>query len=123
MYPYSYAISLCIAHPGIDSVVVSETLKLPCHPVAPTLHSYWRHRYHTPGDSGCAAFITNTLARLEQHAEFFQRIRAAGGKIEFFVGLASDKNFGDIFPHETLALLGRLQIDLSLDIYPGNQVV
>jgi hypothetical protein len=120
MYPFSYAVSLRIWHPEIDAALISDTLKLPSHPVAPGLRSFWRHRYDNPQDSECAAFIYNAAAALKDHSEFFRRIRAAGGRIEFFIGWGSKRNFGDVFPHETLALLALLQVDLSFDIYPDR---
>lgn len=118
MHSFSYVVSLRIRHPGIDAATIDQTLKLPSHLVAPARSFYWRHRYDTPQDSECAIFIGRAAAALQEHAQFFQCIRAAGGSVEFFVGWGSERNFGDVFPHETLALLAHLQIDLSFDVYP-----
>jgi hypothetical protein len=56
-----------------------------------------------------------------QLAEFFNKVRADGGKAEFFVGLFSDENVViDIEP----PLLGRLShagLGICLDYYPWKR--
>jgi hypothetical protein len=118
MHPFRYAVSLRISHPGIDASVVSDTLGLVSKRTSPAIPSIWTHAYDVPHDSECAAFIESAASALQPHATFLRRIRAGGGRVEFFVGWFGDKNFGDTFPHGTLALLAQLQIDLSFDVYP-----
>jgi hypothetical protein len=118
MHPFRSAVSLRIWHPKIDASVVTATLGLASKRTSPAVPSFWTHDYNAPQDSECAAFIHSAASALQQHAVFFQRIRAAGGRVEFFVGWFGDKNFGDTFPHATLALLAQLQVDLSFDVYP-----
>jgi hypothetical protein len=64
-------------------------------------------------------FLTEQLARLKKVEKYFRHIRKTGGRIEFFVGLFSEKNMGAEVPSSLLATMGKLGIDLSLDIYPG----
>lgn len=56
-----------------------------------------------------------------QHAEFFNKVRAEGGKAEFFIGLFSDENIVvDIEP----SLMGRLAhagLGICLDYYPWKR--
>ena len=118
MYPYCYAVSLRIWHPGVDAQVVADTLGLASHPTAPSVQSFWRHQYDVPQDGECAAFIAAAAAALQPHAAFFEQLRSAGGRAEFFIGWFGDKNFGDTFRHTTLALLAELRIDVSVDVYP-----
>jgi hypothetical protein len=63
-------------------------------------------------------FLTEQLARLKKVEKYFRHIRKTGGRIEFFVGLFSEKNMGAQVPSSLLATMGKLGIDLSLDIYP-----
>jgi hypothetical protein len=123
MHPFRYAISLRIWHPQIDAATVSDTLGLSPKRTSPAVSSFWTHGYEVPQDSECAKFIHSVGSALQQHRAFFQRIRAAGGRVEFFVGWFGDKNFGDTFPHATLALLAQLQVDLSFDVYPDAEQV
>src|SRR5947209_17345055 len=109
MHPFRYAVSLRISHPGIDASVVSETLGLASKRTSPGISSSWTHGYGGPQDSECGGFIHSTASALQQHAAFLQRIRAAAGRVELFVGWFGDRNFGDTFPHATLSLLAQLQ--------------
>jgi hypothetical protein len=118
MHPFRYAVSLRVWHPDVEAGVVTDTLGLAPKHTSPAVSSFWTHGYDVPQDSECAAFIHSAASALQPHAAFLRQIRAAGGRIEFFVGWFGDKNFGDTFPHATLALLAELQIDLSLDVYP-----
>ena len=118
MYPFRYALSLRVWHPQIDAAVVTDTLALAPKRTSPAVPSYWTHGYEVAQDSECAAFIHSIALALQQHAAFFRRVRAAGGRVEFFIGWFGDRNFGDTFSHATFGLLAELQIDLSFDVYP-----
>lgn len=63
-------------------------------------------------------FLAKQLVRLKKAEKHFRPIRKTGGRIEFFVGLFCDKNMGAEIPSSVLAAMGKLGIDLSLDIYP-----
>ena len=118
MHPFRYAVSLRIWHPQIDASAVSDTLGLAPKRTSPSVPSFWTHAYEVPQDNECAAFIYSAASALRQHTDFFKRVRASGGRAEFFVGWFGDKNFGDSFSHATLSVLAELQIDLSFDVYP-----
>jgi hypothetical protein len=123
MYSFTYVVTLRIWHPGIDAASIVDTLGLASHPVAPGRSSYWRHRYQTNQDCECAAFVRDAARSMMVHSDFLHRIRSTGGRVEFFIGWASERNFGDTFPHDTLALLAHLQIDLSFDVYPDREQI
>ncbi len=90
-------------------------------------HSYWTSSTIAEGewrsdDSGVAGQeVTSALERLLDdllpHREFLHRLRAEGGRAEFFIGWFFDGNSGDVFDCELLARLADLKIDLSLDMY------
>jgi hypothetical protein len=118
MHPFRYVVSLRIWHPQIDASVVSDTLGLGAKRTSPAVPFFWTHAYD-PHDHECAAFVHSAASALRPHAAFFQRIRASGGRSEFFVGWFGDRNVGDTFSHATLSLLAELEIGLSFDVYPG----
>ena len=61
--------------------------------------------------------IERIVTDLQKHESLFCRIREDGGCIEFFVGWFSTGNSGETFSSDLLRKLGKLQIDLSLDVY------
>jgi hypothetical protein len=65
--------------------------------------------------------IHDSLKRFVHCRSFLHRIRAEGGRVEFFIGWFFDNQSGEVLTHQCLALAGDLQIDLSFDIYPPEQ--
>jgi Domain of unknown function (DUF4279) len=62
--------------------------------------------------------IDDLLKGLVRHRSFLHQIRAEGGSAELFVGWFFENQSGGVLTHQSLALAGDLQIDLSFDIYP-----
>lgn len=62
-------------------------------------------------------FIDQQARGFIAHKELFQEIQKGSARTEFFIGWFGPGNFGEIFGSDTLALMGELGIDLSLDIY------
>jgi len=58
--------------------------------------------------------ITDELAC---HHNFFSHITENKGRVEFFIGWYSNKNSGSCFSYKLLEKLGRLKINLALDVY------
>jgi hypothetical protein len=84
--------------------------------------TYWAAELHREKNllsrkTGLEDFLTEQLGRLKKMEKYFRHIRKTGGRIEFFVGLFCDKNMGVEVPSSLLAAMGKLGIDLSLDIY------
>ena len=80
--------------------------------------SYWTSPFIPPDDSDLPAFISRTAEELKPHAALFRHIRDTGGSVEFFVGLFADSvNIGITLPHDLMAKLGVMGIDVALDIY------
>src|SRR5262245_41194020 len=108
MNTFRYRVSLRISHPSIDPAIITETLRLepkrtwknaePRKTVAGqplegiNKDSYWYHAYETPDDERCAAFVQSATVALQQHREFFHRLRCEGADIQFFIGLFSSRN-------------------------------
>ena len=139
MYPYRYLVSLRIWHPTINPDSITRKLGMQpfrkrmvgeqrSTPKGNTLQginkdTYWTAELHT-GKSlssrkiALEDFLTDQLARFKKMGKYFGHIRKTGGRIGLFVGLFCDKNMGAEFPSSLLAAMGKLGIDVSLDIYP-----
>jgi len=137
---YRYAVSLRIEHPSIDPAEITSALKLEpfrcwrageprTTPIGKPLSGNWRESYWTsrdiangewPGVSLPTA-LGQVLDRLFAHRGFFHRIRAEGGRTEFFIGWYLEGNTGDVFGCDLLARMADLKIDFSPDIYPLDQ--
>lgn len=65
--------------------------------------------------------IHSSLKELMRRRSFLHRIRAEGGRAEFFIGWFFENQSGDVLSHECMALAGDLQIDLQFDVYPPDQ--
>ena len=139
MYPYRYSVSLRIAHPTVNPDTI--TMKLGIQPFRewmagePRLtpkgqtlkginkETYWvaelnRGKSLLSRKIALEDFLAEQLARFKKMEKYFRHIRKTGGRVEFFVGLFCDKNMGAEFPSSLLATMGKLGIELSLDIYP-----
>jgi len=134
--PYRYQISLRVRHPAMDPAGISAAFRLDpkrcwkagdprMTPVGTPLSGTWRESYWVTDvlDGDCpdktlAVALSELAERFSPHRQFFQKIRAEGGRVEFFVGWYIDGNRGDIFDVTLLGRLADLGINLSLDIYP-----
>jgi hypothetical protein len=139
MYPYKYSVCLRVWHPTINPDTITRKLGLQpsrkwmagearSTPKGNKLkginkETYWTAELHREKSllsrkMALEVFLTEQLARLKKVEKYFRHIRKTGGHIEFFVGLFCDKNMGAEVPSSLLAAMGKLGIDLSLDIYP-----
>jgi len=69
------------------------------------------------GTATFAADIDGALQRLAAHKAFLRRVRAEGGRVEFFVGWYVHSRAGETVSHSTLAEMANLGIDLAFDTY------
>jgi len=139
MYPYKYSVSLRVSHPTVNPDTITQKLGLQpfrkwmagearSTPKGTKLkginrETFWAAELHR-GKSllsqkmALEDFLAEQLVRLKKVEKYFRHIRTTGGRIEFFVGLFCEKNMGAEVPSSLLAAMGKLGIDLSLDIYP-----
>ena len=140
MYPYKYAVSLRVRHPKINPENIAKTLGIP--PTTSWMvgkprvdvkgntssginqETYWaadltKGKSADSRDITLEEYLAKQISRLKKSEKFLKRLRDTGGRIEFFVGLYCDKNTGTDFPSTLLAEMGKLGVDLSLDVFPS----
>lgn len=140
MYPYKYAVSLRVRHPKINPDTITRTVGI--HPFANWMvgkpridvkgnrssginqETYWaadltKEKSMDSREIFLEEYLAKQVGRLKKAEKSFKRLRDTGGRIEIFVGLFCEKNTGTDLPSTVLADMGRLGIDLSLDIFPS----
>jgi len=139
MSEYEFTISLRLRHPSIDPSEITQTLGLtPQHtwkagdarrgPGGGTLEgvyreSYWMGRLmHEPAQSSAQVSVESvllqTLAQLRRSHGFLERLDADGGIAELHVSLFAREDFQLELSAQSLNLLGRLGLAITLDIHP-----
>jgi hypothetical protein len=84
--------------------------------------TYWTARVvDEPDPEGYPIDALERLAaRFFPHKPFFDKIRAEGGQVEFYLNWNVDRNCGDQISPELMGSLADLGVTLSLDIYPPD---
>jgi hypothetical protein len=139
MYPFKYCVSLRLWHPKIDPKKISSVLAMKPRNMwkagevkqtpkgkklkARANSTFWCARLHrehqlNSKEKDLCGLLAKTLSKLDKRKTFLKSFHSTGGKIEFFVGLWGAKNFGGTIPSGLLEAVGKLNIDLALDIYP-----
>lgn len=67
--------------------------------------------------------LDRILVMLMPYRAFFERIRAESGRSEFSIGFWLGDQAGETYPAATLAKMGALGINLSLDNYHDESLV
>lgn len=140
MHPYSYSISLRAWHPSMDPDAITRGLdKVPTRtcragdarstPKGTPLEGTYKETYWyselIPTDGGASIIegledrLSYLAHDLSPRSEFISSLRASGGRVELFIGLYGDRNFGFELPPQTVATLAAIGLALSFDIYPG----
>jgi uncharacterized protein DUF4279 len=138
MNSYQYDISLRVRHPSLDPAEITSALGLnPSRswragearttPKGNPLEGRYSNSYCVVKlgkgrwpDRTLTVVINELLDQLTPHQPLFERIRAQGGTVEFFIGWFFDGSSGDVFDCDLLARMADLKIDLSLDVYPRD---
>jgi hypothetical protein len=68
-------------------------------------------------DSSVSDGLLSAIKMIDNCGCFFDEINQTGGKVEIFLGIFFHSNSGDEIHHDTLSDLGRLGVNLSLDLY------
>ena len=142
MAEYRYCISLRITHPIVDPKEITREIGLEPHvswkvgdprisPKGTSIggirkESYWTAHPHTEKrlhskNMHLEEYIEKLTSDLKTHKEYFAEIRSGGGNIEYFIGLFGAGNIGNVFVSDLLSEIGGLGIDLSFDIYAGEE--
>src|SRR5579864_5176802 len=139
MSEYEFTISLRLRHPTIDPSRITETLGMePQHtwragdarrnPAGQALEgvyreSYWMGRLmEEPQLSSTRlsveSVLLQTLAHLRRSVDFLEQLHAEGGVAELHVSLYAREDFRLELSAESLGLLGRLGLEVVLDVHP-----
>jgi Domain of unknown function (DUF4279) len=139
MSEYEFTVSLRIRHPKIEPFTITETLGIaPQHTwkagdprrnppgedrVGVYRESYWMGRLMdepqlSSGRMSVESVLLQTLTQLRRSQPFFEQLSADGGVAELSVSLFARENFRLELSADTLALLGRLRLAVSLDVQP-----
>ena len=122
-------------HPTKDLAYASSLFEMPCltswtagsprqTPSGQLLsgnnsQSYWcSEQLEFSGESGFEKELAHTIERLASVENHLHDFRASGGKIEIYLQLPGSINNGDTIASEHLKTLGKIGIDLSIEVFP-----
>ncbi len=138
MSTYEFTISLHIRHPTMDPSRITQMLGIePQHawragaprrsPAGEQLDGVYRESYWTArlmDDPQLSAegvsvesVLMQTVSLLHRSHEFLELLSTEGGVAELHVSLFARGDFRLDLPAESVALLGRLRVALSLDVH------
>lgn len=140
MSDYEFTVSLRIRHPTIDPTVITCALGIqPQHSwqagqprcnasaeLGGTHHdSYWIGRLMAEpllsgSDVSVEKIVLQTLNQMRRAQPFLARLHDESGVAELLVSLYARDVFRLDLPSESLALLGRLHLAITLEIHPHS---
>jgi hypothetical protein len=141
MSDYEFTLSLRIRHPRVDPSVITEALGIsPQHTwkagdrrldaagdaiEGSYRESYWMARLMEQPQlasqlQSVEGMLMQTLAQLHRSQPFLEQINAEQGVAELHVSLYAREEFTLQLSVESLALLGRLRLAVTLDIHPHS---
>jgi len=141
MTPYQYVISLRIWHPDMPeeefSKIFGRQAKYSWTVGSPRFSpkgrplggvhksSYWSTELTSKTTLSEPIEVEQALdvqiENFSRKAEFFNKVRADGGKAEFFIGLFSDENIVIDFEPSLLGRLAHAGLGICLDYYPWKR--
>jgi Domain of unknown function (DUF4279) len=138
MSTYEFTVSLHIRHPTIDPARITQTLGIePQHtwqaggprrgPTGEELEGVYRESYWTArlmdepqlSAEGVSveSVLRETASLLRRSRGFLEQLSSDGGVAELQVSLFARGDFRLELPAESLALLGRLRLEVVLDVH------
>ncbi len=144
MSAYEFTVSLRIRHPTIDPATITATLGIQpqhtwragqprCDPAGAELggehhDSYWMGRLmdepQLSSDSvSVERVILKTLGQLRRAQSFLEQLNAEGGVAELLVSLYAREDFRLEFPSDSLTLLGRMHLEVALEVHPHSPLM
>jgi len=139
MSEYEFTMSLRIRHPRVDPAQVTRALGIdPQHtwragdprrdPAGAALdgsyrESYWMGRLMAEPQLasdhvGVESEVMQTLAQLRRSFDFLETLKAEGGQAELLVSIFAREDFRLDFLPESLSLLGRIGLALTVEVKP-----
>ena len=135
---FRFVVSLRVWHPSLTIEAISTELGMVCkgslslekdgrHPIYPKSKfpgslTYWRSEGLSGEDRQIVDVIQEFIHRLRPKSSFLDSLNASGGTLELFVGWFQSKRAGgEVFGHDLLADLGKLHINLALDVYGTSE--
>jgi len=77
-------------------------------------------REQSSGEVSLEDFLVAISQQLQPYDDFISRIRREGGRVEFFIGLYGDSNYGFDLATPLMNSLSELGISLGFDVYPKS---
>src|SRR5262245_36697474 len=121
MNKFKYTVSFRIEHPNMDPRKISAALSLEpksswkegepreTHTGQPLdgtrKTSYLSHRLASQPDIGLAKCLYDFTLALERNKGFLRKVRATGGRSEYFIGWFSGRQSGEVLPYNLLEKL------------------
>jgi len=142
MHPYRYSITLRVSHPDIDPSEITKALALESAwawkagdprqtPKGTPLEGFYRESYWycdliPDGERSSEGtlvedYLDHFVEQLSSYREFFERIRSEGGRVEFFIGLYGERNYGFELPPSLLGAAAITGLSFTFDVYPYPQ--
>ena len=82
--------------------------------------SHWSCKLTATDGDDIPTFLGQLVTKLSQHRDYLHELSDGGGEIECFIGIFPDRLCDQLYPHNLLALLADLRINLRLDVYGEN---
>lgn len=143
MSDYNYSISLRVTHPNIDPDEITKELGIepfrkwmagerrmtPKGTLLEGLNSesYWASDMHPETnrllsiDVYIEDYLIQLNNKLNRHKEYFTRLLASGGCVEYFVGWFAADNVGLTLSRELMKQTAELGIEIGLCAYVGDE--
>jgi hypothetical protein len=138
MSEYEFTVSLRIRHPRVDPATITATLGIQpqhtwqagqprCDPAGMELGGKYHDSYWMGGltdepqlssaSVSVEAVILKILSQLRRAHSFLEDLNAQGGVAELLVSLFARDDFRLELPSDSLTLLGRLHLAVTLDVH------
>jgi hypothetical protein len=80
--------------------------------------SYWSSQVEFPAEKGFKETLVALINKLSDIENNLHDFRISGGKIEFYLQLPGSINNGDTIESEQLEALGKMGVDLLIEVFP-----
>ena len=129
---FSYCGSLHISHPSVDPATVTQRLGLqptrttktgqPHRSVPDRRYelSHWSCELPAVKGDDLPSFLYRVVELLTPHRSYLEELSDNGAEIECFVGIFAVRLCDQSYPHDLLAALSSLRVNLRFDFHKAN---